>query len=76
MTRTVRSCSPITRWADGPTDANVIARSADGELFETVVTLDKGRWGAAMVERTTRLHYEARLPDESHELRSEVVEHS
>jgi hypothetical protein len=41
------------RWADGPTDANVIARSADGERFETLVTLDKERWGAAMVERTT-----------------------
>ena len=41
------------RWADGPTDANVIARSTDGERFETVVTLDKERWGAAMVERTT-----------------------
>ena len=41
------------RWADGPTDANVIARSTDGEHFETVVTLDKERWGAAMVERTT-----------------------
>lgn len=39
------------RWADGPTDANVIARSADGERFETVVTLDKERWGAAMVEK-------------------------
>ena len=39
------------RWADGPTDANVIARSTDGERFETVVTLDKERWGAAMVER-------------------------
>jgi hypothetical protein len=39
------------RWADGPTDANVIARSLDGERFETVVTLDKERWGAAMVER-------------------------
>ena len=42
-----------TRWADGPTDANVIARSTDGERFETVVTLDKARWRAAMVERTT-----------------------
>ncbi len=41
------------RGAEGPTDANVIARSADGERFETVVTLDKERWGAAMVERTT-----------------------
>jgi hypothetical protein len=39
------------RWADGPTDANVIARSRDGESFETIVTLDKERWGAAMVER-------------------------
>ena len=39
-----------TRWA-GPDDANVIARSADGERFETVVTLDKEPWGAAMVER-------------------------
>ena len=39
------------RWAEGPTDANVIARSADGDRFETVVTLDKERWGAAMVER-------------------------
>jgi hypothetical protein len=39
------------RWADGPRDANVIARSADGEHFETVATLDKDRFGAAMVER-------------------------
>jgi hypothetical protein len=38
------------RWA-GPDDANVIARSADGERYETVATLDKGRWDAAMVER-------------------------
>jgi hypothetical protein len=38
------------RWA-GPDDANVIARSADGERYETVVTLDKTPWGAAMVER-------------------------
>jgi hypothetical protein len=45
------------RWA-GPTDANVIARSADGEHFETVVTLDKERWGAAMVERTTLIRLE------------------
>jgi hypothetical protein len=39
------------RWADGPTDANVIARSRDGESFEIMVTLDRERWGAAMVER-------------------------
>ncbi len=39
------------RWADGPTDTNVIARSADGERFETIVALDKERWGAAMVEK-------------------------
>ena len=29
----------------------MIARSADGERFETVATLDKERFGAAMVER-------------------------
>jgi hypothetical protein len=39
------------RWADGPDDANVVARSTDGERFETVATLDKERFGAAMVER-------------------------
>ena len=39
------------RWAAGPDDANVIARSDDGERFETVARLDKARWGAAMVER-------------------------
>jgi hypothetical protein len=39
------------RWGDGRGDANVIARSADGERFETVATLDRDRWGAAMVER-------------------------
>jgi hypothetical protein len=39
------------RRADGPNDATVIARSDDGERFETVATLDKERWGAAMVER-------------------------
>jgi hypothetical protein len=41
------------RWAGEPipTDANVIARSDDGVHFETVVTLDKERWRAAMVER-------------------------
>jgi len=39
------------RWADGPSDANVIARSVDGERLETVATLDKERFGAAMVER-------------------------
>ena len=39
------------RWADGPTDANVVARSTDGERFETVVMLDKQRWGAALVEK-------------------------
>jgi hypothetical protein len=39
------------RWADGPQDANMIARSTDGESFVTVATLDKGRYGAAMVER-------------------------
>ena len=38
------------RWA-GPDDANVIARSTDGERYETVVLLDKAPWGAAMVER-------------------------
>ena len=38
------------RWA-GPDDANVIARSTDGERWEPVVTLDKAPWGAAMVER-------------------------
>ena len=38
------------RWA-GPDDANVIARSTDGERYEPVATLDKGPWGAAMVER-------------------------
>lgn len=39
------------RWADGPRDANVIARSADGEHFETIATLERERFGAAMVER-------------------------
>jgi hypothetical protein len=39
------------RWAAGPADANVIARSEDGEKLETVATLDKERFGAAMVER-------------------------
>jgi hypothetical protein len=39
------------RRAEGPDDANVIARTADGVRLETVVTLDKRRWGAAMVER-------------------------
>jgi hypothetical protein len=43
------------RWADGPRDANVIARSADGERFETIATLDKERFGAAMVERPALL---------------------
>lgn len=38
------------RWS-GPQDANVIARSPDGEHFETVATLDKERFGTAMVER-------------------------
>jgi hypothetical protein len=38
------------RWA-GPDDANVIARSTDGERYKPVVTLDKTPWGAAMVER-------------------------
>jgi hypothetical protein len=47
------------RWADGPTDANVIARSADGERFETVVTLDKERWGAAMVEKPALVRLDA-----------------
>ena len=46
------------RWADGPTDANVIARSDEGERFETVVTLDKERWGAAMVERPALVRLE------------------
>jgi hypothetical protein len=39
------------RWVDERGDANVIARSADGERFEPVATLDKTRFGAAMVER-------------------------
>ncbi len=39
------------RWAEGPRDANVIARSADGERLVTVATLDKARYGASMVER-------------------------
>jgi hypothetical protein len=39
------------RWADERGDANVIARSADGERFETVATLTRNRLGAAMVER-------------------------
>jgi hypothetical protein len=39
------------RWGGGRGDANVVARSADGERFETVATLDRGRFGAAMVER-------------------------
>jgi hypothetical protein len=39
------------RRGDGRGDANVIARSADGESFETVATLDRERLGAAMVER-------------------------
>jgi hypothetical protein len=39
------------RRAEGPDDANVLARTTDGVRLETVVTLDKRRWGAAMVER-------------------------
>ena len=62
------------RWADGPSDANVIARSADGERFETVVTLDKERWGAAMVEKPAlirlddgwRLYVCCATPDSKH----------
>ncbi len=47
------------RWADGPQDANVIARSTDGERFETVATLDKRRFGAAMVERPALVRTDA-----------------
>src|SRR4051794_35983321 len=32
-------------------DQNVVARSADGESFETVITLDESRFGALYVER-------------------------
>lgn len=32
-------------------DSNLLARSPDGERFETVLELDKERWGFAMVER-------------------------
>jgi hypothetical protein len=39
------------RWAEGPRDVNVVARSTGGERLETVATLDKARFGAAMVER-------------------------
>lgn len=39
------------RYGEDGGDANVIARSADGERFETIATLDKERFGAAMVER-------------------------
>jgi len=39
------------RWGDERGDANGIARSADGERFETVAMLDRERFGAAMVER-------------------------
>lgn len=39
------------RWADGPRDANVVARSKDGQRLVTVATLEKERYGAAMVER-------------------------
>lgn len=57
------------RWAEGPTDANVIARSADADaLFDAryleILPLEGGGY---------RLYYEARLPDESHELRRETV---
>jgi hypothetical protein len=47
------------RWADGPRDLNVIARSRDGEQFETVATLDKERFGAAMVERPALVRTDA-----------------
>jgi hypothetical protein len=39
------------RWGGERGDGNVVARSDDGERFETVATLDKARFGAAMVER-------------------------
>src|SRR5690606_34364120 len=32
-------------------DSNLLARSADGEHFETVADIDKERWGFAMVAR-------------------------
>ncbi len=46
------------RWS-GPQDVNVIARSQDGERFETVATLDKERFGAAMVERPALVRTDA-----------------
>jgi hypothetical protein len=63
------------RWADGPRDVNVIARSTDGETLVTVATLDKRRYGAAMVERPAlvrtesgrwRLYISCATPDSKH----------
>jgi hypothetical protein len=44
------------RYGDERGDANVIARSDDGEHFETLGTLDRSRYGAAMVERPALVH--------------------
>lgn len=61
--------------ADGPVDHNAVARAADGEHFETVVELDRHRWGAVMVERPAlvrrpgggwRLYVSCATPESKH----------
>jgi hypothetical protein len=63
------------RYGDERGDGNVIARSADGERFETVVQLDKAQFGAAMVERPAlaridsggwRLYVSCATPNSNH----------
>lgn len=63
------------RFGEGLGDANVVARSQDGERFETVATLDRERFGAAMVERPAlvrldsggwRLYVCCATPDSKH----------
>jgi hypothetical protein len=63
------------RYGDERGDANVIARSGDGERLETVATLDRERFGAAMVERPAlvraqagrwRLYISCATPDSKH----------
>jgi hypothetical protein len=59
--------------------SSVVACSEDGERFATVTTIDQGTLRRTVAgEAQTRAHgyricYEARLPDESHELGTELI---
>jgi hypothetical protein len=55
------------RRRDDRGDANLIARSADGEAFTTVAVLDRDRWGAAMTGRPADHRPASSGPEPAHQ---------